>query len=169
VLRPPFEQVRVRTARREDLGQVLAILSEAAGWLEARSVHQWPLEMPGGLVLPGLEAGQCHLAWDGGAAVGTLTLQDSDERLWGVRPADAFYLHRLAVRRSHRGLGRRLLEWAEAATQRSGRRFLRLDCQSENPAIRLYYEGAGYLRRGEVVTPRWSATLYERDLGEPDR
>ncbi|HEX4213841.1 MAG TPA: GNAT family N-acetyltransferase [Candidatus Dormibacteraeota bacterium] len=167
MLGPPFERIRVGPARMEDLDRILAILGEAAGWLRARGLDQWPLEMPGRIVLPGLTAGNCHLAWDDGVAVGTLTLQDADETFWGERPPDAFYLHRLAVSRSHRGLGRELLEWAEAATRSAGRSFLRLDCMSDNPGLRAFYERAGYLHRGDV--DGWGTSLYEREVGGPRR
>lgn len=163
-LRPPFDHVHVVRARIEELDEVLGILAEAARWLHDRGIHQWPAAMPERMVRPELEAGNCHLARDGDAAVGTLTLQETDERFWGVQPPEALYLHRLAVLRSHRGLGRQLLDWAESTTRDAGRRYLRLDCMSENPGVRGFYERAGYVHRGEIADPRWRASLYERDL-----
>jgi ribosomal protein S18 acetylase RimI-like enzyme len=86
---------------------------------------------------------------------------------------DAGYVHRLAVCRaqSGRGLGHRLLDWADGATRASGRTRLRLDVVSDNEPLRRYYEEAGFAHQrdveGEFVLAdgtrrQWRTSLYER-------
>jgi GNAT superfamily N-acetyltransferase len=66
------------------------------------------------------------------------------------------------VSRDHRGLGRHLLAWAETAAAQAGLTWLRLDCMAENPALRTYYERAGFKHVRDVVGRGWAASLYEK-------
>ena len=141
------------------------ILEEAAHWLISRGIDQW---RPGQFRMESLaehvQRGEVFVARRGGEAVGTLTLQESDARIWGERPDDALYVHGLAVRRSGagRGLGGAMLRWAELQAHEAGKTYLRLDCMAENPALRAYYERAGFAHVGDMYGATWSASLYEK-------
>ena len=157
-------EVEVRRAGPEDVDEIVEILSEAARWLLGRGIRQWPDPFPPGRVAEVTQRGDFYLARVDGEAVGTLALLWSDPAFWGEQPADARYVHALAVRRAHagRGLGKRLLDWAGEQTAAAGREYLRLDCRSDNPALRAYYERQGFERRGEVEIDDFRATLLER-------
>jgi GNAT superfamily N-acetyltransferase len=100
-----------------------------------------------------------------------VTLQWSDPPFWGDRH-DAGFVHRLAVRRSHTGSGRALLDWAEGQVAARGRSFVCLDTLSSNTRLRRYYEDMGFRAVGEITGPadhptdpalgQWRATLYEK-------
>jgi GNAT superfamily N-acetyltransferase len=106
----------------------------------------------------------------GPTAAGTFSLHRTDVRFWGERPNEppgrARYLHKLAVRRSHPGLGRELLALAERLACEGGAACLRLDCVAANPGIRAYYEAVGFQYRGEVSGPAFNVpyALYEKPL-----
>ncbi|MFZ0246963.1 MAG: GNAT family N-acetyltransferase [Candidatus Binatus sp.] len=109
-------------------------------------------------------------------AVGTFTLQWSDERFWPGSTGEAVYIHRIAVRREARGLGVELLRFAERATAAAGRKLLRLDCFSGNNALCSYYERAGFVRVADIEldgrddapvpesTGRFFARRYEKSM-----
>jgi GNAT superfamily N-acetyltransferase len=141
---------------------VASILEEAARWLLSRGANQWPATVGRDRIAIQTDRCDFYLAWDGADAVGTFSLQPADVEMWGEQPDDALYLHSLAVRRSHRGLGRQLLSWAEQEAAGRGKRYLRLDCDAANPALRLYYEGAGYAYRRDVPGSGWTVSLYEK-------
>jgi len=118
-----------------------------------------------------------------GALIATLTLQWSDPQFWGDGPAvadgDAGYMHRLAVRRScaGKGIGYRLLDWADMHVQANGGSRLRLDVATENGPFRRYYEAAGFVHRRDVegtdlsavrAPKRWRTSLYERSCDRND-
>ena len=148
---PSSYELRLATA--DDVAAVLGILDEAAAWLWSRGIRQWPEYFAPRWVLPRLEAGETWLAWSGGEAVATFTLQ-WDDRAWSDHhDDDAGYVHRLAVRRSAGGLGRALLDEAAAKVRDASRHFLRLDCMSANETLRAYYAALGFEPRGEVVVP----------------
>ena len=108
-----------------------------------------------------------YLAKLGELPVGTLALQWSDEETWGEVPKDAGYVHGLAIRRSlaSRGLGRELLRWAENQAASSGKKYLRLDCMTENRALNEYYKRAGFVYRGRARVRGLEVSLYEKEVG----
>ena len=158
------EALEVRRAGPEDVDEIVEILSEAARWLCGRGIVQWPDPFPRDRVAVLAERGDFHLAYVDGAAVATLALMWSDPTFWGDRPHDAGYVHALAVRRAWagRGLGARLLDWAQEQAAAAGREYLRLDCRAENGALRAYYERQGFDRRGEAAVDEFTSALYER-------
>jgi ribosomal protein S18 acetylase RimI-like enzyme len=154
--------LEVRQARAEDVDELVATLSEAARWLLERGIEQWPHPFPRGRVEALVRRGEFFVVRLDGEPAGSLVLRWSDPSIWGEQRDDAGYA--LAVRRAHagRGLGARLLEWADARVAEAGREFLRLDCMAENGALRRYYEQLGFERRGEALVEDLVAALYER-------
>lgn len=84
--------------------------------------------------------------------VGAFELHWSDVSTWNETGADrqAGYVHRLMTDRASapRGLGLELLRAAEGMVAGAGRRLLRLDCVVGNPALRAYYQAAGFREMG---------------------
>jgi len=152
-----------------DASTIMALHEEAARWLMARGIRQW---LPGDLTMESLVAqigrGEAYLARISGEPAGTFTLRWADPRIWGEQPDDAGYVHGLAVRRAlaGRGLGRVLLASAGQMAAATGKTYLRLDCMAENPALRAYYEAAGFTYRGDVRGKTWSASRYEKRVDQ---
>jgi len=155
---------------------VLAVLDEAAAWLQARGVEQWPPRFERSWIEGGVRRGETWLALVDGTVSGTVTL-DRRDRVWdGVPDAAALYVHRMAVRRSAPGLGAAILGWAADVARGEGRAALRLDCVASNGRLRAYYEAAGFTHRGDVTVggapgqrldegPVTVVSRYERRLG----
>jgi ribosomal protein S18 acetylase RimI-like enzyme len=146
------------------VGIVTDILSEAARWLIARGITQWPDPFPPERVDAAVRRGEFFVAELDGEPAATFALLWSDPTFWGEQPDDAGYVHALAVRRAFagRGLGERLLEWAERRVAGAGRGFLRLDCRSDNSVLQAYYERLGFERRGNVRVDEFVSTRFER-------
>jgi GNAT superfamily N-acetyltransferase len=164
-------RIRIAPARMDELPIAAGILDEASAWLESRGFTGWPRPFPVAALEAALALGPTYLAWDGRTAVATFSLHRTDVRFWGERPGEApghaRYLHKLAIRRSHAGLGRELLGLAERFAREGGAVCLRLDCVAGNPVIRGYYEAAGFEYRGQVSGPAFEVpyALYEKPLG----
>jgi RimJ/RimL family protein N-acetyltransferase len=142
------DEVGFRPAAVEDLGQVLDVLDEAAGWLDARGVAQWPKQFEASWVEGAISRGETWLVEAGGKSAGTVTLDWSDP-LW-IDDRTAGYVHRLAVRRWAAGLGAEILRWAVDTARNQGRWAVRLDCVASNTGLRAYYEAAGFIHCGDV-------------------
>lgn len=160
------------------IGDVLAVLSDAARWLrvEKRIIDQWPPVFAAGdyraeQLRAEAEQGRVLVAYRGGVPLATVTLTpwaDPDfAHGWPGGTGGALYLLRLAVtaraRREGLQLGARLLDHAADLAARPGVDRLRLDCSRTNTALHAYYERHGFRQVGEVRVPgRRSGTLFER-------
>lgn len=144
------EPVTFRVATSGETADVLAVLDEAAAWLQSRDISQWPSRFEADWVTDAIARGETWLVRAGGRVTATLTLNWSDP-LWDDIEGGAGYLHRVAVRRSAAGLGAVLLAWARDTVRQHGRDRLRLDCVATNRRLRAYYEAAGFVHRGDVT------------------
>ncbi|MEV7415824.1 GNAT family N-acetyltransferase [Streptomyces sp. NPDC089919] len=142
-----------RAALEGDVPELVRLYDGAAGWMRGRDIAQWqPGEKDAGHFLRILREGEVWLACDAaGAVCGAYELWWSDEEAWGVQPPVAGYVHRLMTDRGRApaGTGRHLLAHAEQRIAAGGRELARLDCQSANPRLVEYYQGAGYTVVGE--------------------
>jgi GNAT superfamily N-acetyltransferase len=163
-----IRSVKVRPARPDEVDVVLDVLADAAAWLRARGIEQWPERFDESWVMPAIERGETWLAVHEPEVevVGTVVVEWEDPIFWAGYPADAGYLHRLAVRRRGTGLGARLLRWAEEHAAAAGKPFLRLDCVAWNGSLRAYYERAGYEHVGDVTVGPYTEARYEKRLGD---
>lgn len=177
--------LRLEQATTGTVGDVLAVLSDAALWLRVDKgiTDQWPpVFVAGGHRATQLaeEAGQgrVHLVYRAGVPLATVTVTpwcDPDfAHGWPDTDGDALYVLRLAVTRTARAegleLGTALLEYAADLAAEQGVRRLRLDCSRTNTALHRYYERRGFHRVGEVAAPgRRSGALFERTVPESVR
>ena len=161
----------VRRASEEDLPVVLAILTSASDWERAHGIFDpWPHPFPAERVRPSLDRGEVYLGvGELGEAIATINLSWEDPRFWGLRPPDAGYVHRLAVRPDHAGESRglQLLEWAAERVRSKGRAYLRLDCLASNRRLCGYYRDAGFEPRGTVDVDGFTCARFEKRVAGP--
>jgi ribosomal protein S18 acetylase RimI-like enzyme len=168
-------ELTLRRATASDLPTVLVLLAEAAKWLNAAGVRQWPVGgFPAARIEPIIEQGAMYLLDDGIDPVPAATMAvdgHADPEFWTRhdRPGDALYVHKLAVSRAYsgQGLGEALLDWAVGRAAGEGRRWLRLDCAKDNPRLQAYYRRLGFRHVRTVDLPhRASGALFERPTRE---
>jgi len=159
--------VNVRRAQQEDALTVAGLLDEATVWVNDLGFSQWPLPFPRDQLAAAIGRGEVYVVEsEDGEGVATVSMLPDDPEYWGDQPPDAFYVHKLAVRRDQagRGIGAAIVEWANAEAAEAGREFLRLDCLADNPGIRDYYEDLGFEHRGDLVLDGQKMSLYERPV-----
>jgi GNAT superfamily N-acetyltransferase len=158
--------VNVRRCQARDVAEVGALLDEATVWVGERGYEQWPLPYPREEIASAIDRGEVYVAELDGDVVATVTLLWDDPTYWGERPADAAYVHKLAVRRACAGrrIGHAIVEWADRTAASAGRDFLRLDCIGDNPGIREYYERLGFEHRGDLFVNGRNMAIYERHV-----
>lgn len=148
--------LNIVAAESEDLGRYIDLLEEVAEWLETRGIKQW---RPGSFrdsadyYAESIQRREVQLAFVGDELVGTLRLLLREPIVWPeVVEDDGVYVFGLAVRRTWaaHGLGGRLLAWAGDRAASLGRRWVRLDCMTDNPFLRHYYLQSGFEERGEI-------------------
>jgi predicted N-acetyltransferase YhbS len=163
--------VNVRRCQAPDVAAVASLLDEATVWVGQRGYEQWPLPFPREEIVAAIERGEVYVAELDGDVAATVTLLWDDPAYWGERPADAAYVHKLAVSRACAGqrIGQAIVEWADKTAADAGREFLRLDCLRDNAGIRAYYERLGFEHRGDLVVDGRDMSIYERRVHTPRR
>jgi GNAT superfamily N-acetyltransferase len=162
--------ITFRRARPEELDTVLLLLKQAALWLREKKIDYWQewLAPPPNMVnwiKKGFSQNEFFLVEQDKKVIGCFRLQWQDEMMWGKRQDNAGYVHSFTVSRelAGKGYGYRILKMIEQLCQENGKNLLRLDCGSEIPGIRKYYEGFGFKAVGEV-TCYGRYILYEKAL-----
>jgi GNAT superfamily N-acetyltransferase len=182
----PQSEIRFVCATSERVVDVLGVLDEAAAWLRAGGIRQWPVRFEAAWILDAIGRGETWLVMLGDRICGTVTLDWSDP-LWSDvggagAPAGGLpsgYVHRMAVRRRAAGLGAVMLEWAAESARQRGCAALRLDCVATNRRLRAYYESVGFVHCGDVGVggapgqrlaggPTTVVSRYERLLGQAE-
>jgi GNAT superfamily N-acetyltransferase len=165
---PLIGESHIHPATLDDVPATKALLDVVSRWLISRGIRQWnygfmPIETLRGRA----ERGELYVCVRDGEVIGTLTMQEADQALWGTDQGECLYLHTLAVRPDLRGtgLGRWMLEWVEASARERGKARVRLDCLAHSEPLRRYYRGAGYDERGvKQMNATWIAVLFEKEL-----
>jgi ribosomal protein S18 acetylase RimI-like enzyme len=164
----------ISRASAADASLVIAVIEDAARWLMSRGIAQWQWFLtPAGhdLVNRRIAMHEVYLVHAGATgpndAIATVTVQWSDRDFWLDRGDDgtAGYVHGLAVRRAHAGLGwgEQLIDHAADRCRQRGRSLLRLDCMADNSQLRAYYERLGFeLVEQRRVHDRFDSALYQR-------
>ncbi|MGH8918309.1 MAG: GNAT family N-acetyltransferase [Actinomycetes bacterium] len=181
--------ISIKPALPDELPIVLALLDDAAAWLQERGIDQWPGSFSRDTtwrierLQAYLEDGLTYLASDESGPSATFTLsRAADPQFahgWPDGPGSGGYIFRMAVARRAAGhdIGGKLLDWAAAEVTRWGRPWLRLDIHRKNKTLREYYERHGFTTVAEVTAPdltvpgrtRGSGTLMQRPALHRDR
>ena len=155
-------QDEIRFARPGETEVVIEILREALRWMTEAGKKIWEDGHIDPKVLQAMAArDEIILALEAGEPVGTILIQDADPEVWPeAEPGEAFYLHRMGVRRaaSGRGWGKRIISWATDYAESAGVSAVRLDCVPR-PQLMSMYTAVGFsvadtclvLRRGYTV------------------
>ncbi|WP_070121015.1 GNAT family N-acetyltransferase [Bacillus marinisedimentorum] len=165
-------------ARIDDLANIQELLVQAGKWLQEKGLEQWDYyvhDIDGNTadVIESIERGSTYLLKDGLVNAGTITVETSpgewDRGVWEEEAsgADAAYVHRLVVNRFYagRGIGEKLLNWAEDHAEQQGKTRLRLDCLASNESLNAYYKRI-FPFKG--VSPYFGGhSKYEKRIGKP--
>jgi len=159
--------IRKATITEADL--VSDILREAAGWLAGRGEPLWKAgELAAENLSGDVGNGMFYIAWVGADAAGVFKFQVEDTVFWpDVPDAESCFIHRFAVRRNYagKGISTAMLDYAKAATEAMGRRFLRLDTDAARPKLRAVYEQQGFMLHSIRQVGPYIVARYECNIG----
>jgi GNAT superfamily N-acetyltransferase len=161
----------IKNAGIEEMGAALAMLKEAALWLEAKNISQWKQWLePDDKILEWVRQGfsnnEFFFARLDNRLAGMFRLTWDNDRLWEDRKAAAGYLHAFTTDRKLKdnNVGTAMLEWMEGYCRENNRFLLRLDCHAWSKPLRAYYEKHGFKYVTEKQLPFGIVALYEKAL-----
>jgi protein-tyrosine phosphatase len=175
----PYGKLHIHRGEPRDVEATLALYETADAWMRSRGID--PGKPP--ISLRDIVAGRITdeviwLAHDAGAnntealPLGAIVLLWEDLGIWSsmpdIRTDEALYVHGLVSSRrpEGRGVGLRLLRWAEQVTANAGRAYLRLSCMATNPVLRGYYQRAGFTYRGDFAGSDITLSRYEKRIDD---
>lgn len=167
------DALMVESASAADIPAAQDLIEGARRWLLSRGIDQWQDAIPDSVLFRDAERGNLFVVRQDQVVTVMVIVSDSDPETWGATNRPAVYVHRLAVAQTHRGsgLGQRLLAWVEARAVDRGAAFVRLDCATDNPGLRRFYEQQGFRHVRDVTVTaldggrQLASSLYERELG----
>jgi GNAT superfamily N-acetyltransferase len=166
-----MNQLSFRKARPEEMEKVLLFLKEAALWLRAKKIDSWqnwidPAPNFVRWIQQGFDNNEFYLAENEGKLIGCFRLQWQDAQFWGPREDNAGYIHSFTVKRELAGQGNGycLLRLIESYCLERGKDLLRLDCGTDVPGLRKYYEKYGFKWVKDTVYAGFPTTLYEKPI-----
>ncbi|MGW4552467.1 GNAT family N-acetyltransferase [Streptomyces sp. NPDC004365] len=166
----------LRPAAAEDVPALLALRTEAEGWLRAKGTDQWSDPETGERAISkwreSIDEGRAWVAvGERDEVLATVSRGPVDRDFWtdADRPETALYLYKLIVARdaSGRQLGTRVIDWMSRLAALEGRTWVRIDTWRTNSGLHAYYERLGFRHvRTEEPPHRRSGWLAQRPAGE---
>ncbi|MEV6763453.1 GNAT family N-acetyltransferase [Streptomyces sp. NPDC051105] len=166
----------LRPAAAKDVPALLALRTEAEGWLRTKGTDQWSDPETGeraiGKWRASIDEGRAWVVVDEGERVlATVSRGPVDRDFWtdADHPESALYLYKLIVAReaSGRRLGTRVIDWMSRLAALEGRSWVRIDTWRTNTGLHAYYERLGFQHvRTEAPAHRLSGWLAQRPVGE---
>lgn len=167
---PSWMKIRLKPTVETNLKLVLDFLRQAALRLQKKGVDQWqnwidPAAEDLAWIKEGFESKEFFLVVNEKEEVlGAIRIMSKDLLYWGEQAEEALYIHSLIILEKYagQGIGKQVIEQVRNQANALGYPWLRLDCNSANPALCRYYESQGFLQVGIREFEDFSCNLYQR-------
>lgn len=137
--------------------EALDLLKIAALRLQARQIPHWRywLDPPPERLewlKQGFKDGEYYFLKSHDKVIAMYRLMEVDLKYWGKQYDSAYYIHSLVVHPDYKGqqIGAQIIETIQGLGITNKKEFLRLDCDSANPALCNYYKKLGFEEVGLI-------------------
>jgi ribosomal protein S18 acetylase RimI-like enzyme len=153
--------MEIETIGLHALTEVTQFYALVTSDLRKKGIDQWDRFYPNRFVMKrDLKNGTLFGFNEEDQLIGAIVLNKDEskqysELQWNDHSGRPLIIHRLAVHPTHqgKGLGKRLLNFAEEYALKKGYTSIRMDVYSQNPEAVGMYESAGYQVRGTIKFP----------------
>lgn len=160
-----------RKADTDDLQSILELFSRAVEHLRARGIDQWDEHYPTSEIIENdINSGNMCVLCEDETIVSAIVINEHQEEEYeqgqwkdDSKPA---VIHRLCVdpKAQSKGIGRRMMDYAERLINEKDYTSIRLDVFSQNPRAYQLYKNLGYLHTGEATFCKGFFYLMEKIL-----
>ncbi|ULL15660.1 GNAT family N-acetyltransferase [Paenibacillus sp. H1-7] len=146
-------EVTIRAIQEDELPLFSSILLEGARWLAERGMTMWSEEQVAAeKLMKNHRMHEMMIGYYDGESAAVMILQEADAVMWPEDPpGEALYLHKLCVRRSfaQTGISQAMIDWAKLEAKQASKRYVKLDCAADRPALVSFYTRQGFLKVNE--------------------
>lgn len=162
----------LQKAERKDLKEIVSLYKEAISNMISNKIFQWDEIYPNEEILSeDIEKGELYLCKKDNSILSCVVINEvQDEEYqtgnWRYTAGRAAVIHRLCVHPNTQGagIGKKMVQLAEAFARNNGYDIIRLDAFSQNHKARHLYESLGYTYTGEVTFRKGQFYLLEKKL-----
>ena len=148
----------IRKAQTSDLGNIMLMYKSCVAGMLKNSIDQWDETYPNaGIIIEDLIAQSYFVALENGIIIGGINIdQNQDETYleidWEDKSNSSLVVHRLGVKEEFwkKGIGKKLMIFAENLVVEKGLKSIRLDTYSGNPKAMEFYRRLGYSELGTI-------------------
>jgi ribosomal protein S18 acetylase RimI-like enzyme len=165
-----MDDLTFQRAKPEDSNEILLLLQRISSWLAGKGIDQWKdfFNEKGKATLERrFREGEVYKIVKDGVILGVFVIQ-WDDTFWHPMKKDdlACYIHTMGIDPSltGKGIGKKILSFAEDIAVRAGRKYIRLDCNADNARLCEFYESNGFYKAGSKPWENWNVRLYEKKL-----
>jgi ribosomal protein S18 acetylase RimI-like enzyme len=162
--------ITIRKSNSKDIETLVEILEEARKFKESLGDHVWGVAPFTTDEVKGMSnQGNLFTAYVDDSVAGCVMISWDDSRYWGEitgMDSQAGYIHRLSVGNKFRGqrIGEQIVEWSKQYIRDNDKKYVRLDCPSDNKDLCDYYEKLGFSKIKSVVVDGYEADLYQLNV-----
>lgn len=151
----------IRLAQKLDLQRVSQITRLCAVEMKSRKVFQWNEHYPDRKsFVNDINNNELYVYCIKGKVVGCVSICSYMDKVyskvsWKTNGKNSVYIHRLAVDPEHqkKGVGSKLMDFAENKSKSDGAESIRLDTFSQNTVNQNFYKRRGYVRLEDIYFP----------------
>ncbi len=155
----------IRLATSEDILEIKSLTKACAIAMQQKNIFQWNAQYPSLKILQkDIENRELYVFGENNSVLGIIVLTDSMDKEYEpvswLTPKNSknLYVHRLATspRLWGKGIGRKLMDFAEDFAQKNNYDSIRLDTFSKNKRNKRFYEARGYSKLEDIYFPKQS-------------
>jgi ribosomal protein S18 acetylase RimI-like enzyme len=154
----------IRQANHSEIDSILAITKACAAKMIAQDIYQWNQWYPHREAFEtDVERGELFVVTSQDTIAGCIVISTVKDEVynsvrWLTDDGHNYYIHRLAIHPDfqHKGLAKKLMDFAEDYIRENGGISVRLDTFSKNPRNQRFYEARGYTRLEDIYFPKQS-------------
>ncbi|MAK01839.1 MAG: GNAT family N-acetyltransferase [Rickettsiales bacterium] len=154
----------IRLAQKNDLNRILQITSLCAREMRSRNIFQWNEHYPNiESFREDINNDELYVFCVKNKVLGCISICTFMDEVykqvsWKTIGNNSIYIHRLAVdpKFQKKGIGNKLMDFAEKKSKLAGIQSVRLDTFSQNKVNQKFYESRGYIKLDDVYFPMQS-------------
>ncbi len=158
----------ITTAEKPNIPDIMNLISKCISDMEARGIYQWNDYYPTiETIVKNVHSKSLYIMQNQKDCLGIISFDEAQEAeyekiTWLSDKSPVLVVHRLAVlpKWQQKGIGRKLMAFAERFAIENKYASIRLDVYSGNPRAVSFYELCGYKKTGQVYFPTRELPFY---------